>query len=406
MVSFRGRTLKPNCYVLGETLLRILNFRRIALAASAFCVIATAAGAAALIDQRPASALSNCSVSDLSMDSEETAFLGLINQYRAQNGLGALTISTNLNRAASWMVIDLATKNYFSHTDSLGRSPATRSVDCGYPVGAGENLAAGTVRDTAQEAFDAWKASSGHNANMLTSYYQQIGIARYYSGSSTYGWYWGTDFGTVNDGTSGTGASTPPPAITTKATITSPANGSTLAGSSANFTWAAGANALEYFFYLGTSVGANNLYGASQGLGLSRSFTTLPTNGSTLYVRLWTRSAAGWAFNDSTYRAATAATQPPPTVQSATAALVSPSAGGYISSVSPSFSWTSASGAQEYFLYVGTTQGANNLYGQSQGLNTGVTLRSLNPASPAWVRLWTRSAAGWSFTDYAFAGVR
>ncbi len=389
--------------------MRILNLRRLAAAAFGLCAITAAAGAAAVIDQRPASALTNCSVSDLSIDSEETAFLGLINQYRAQNGLGALTISTNLNRAASWMVIDLATKNYFAHTDSLGRSPGTRSVDCGYPNGAGENLAAGTVRDTAQEAFDAWKASSGHNANMLTSYYQQIGIARYYSGSSTYGWYWATDFGTVNDGTGGGGSTTPPPpppATATKATITSPANGSTLAGSTAGFSWAAGSGALEYFLYAGTTAGANNLYGASEGLGLSRTIANLPTNGSTVYIRLWTRAASGWTYNDYSYRAVTVTAAPPPPATSAKASLISPAVGSTIPSANAGFSWTPASGGQEYFLYVGTTQGANNLYGQSQGTATSATIARLTASPSAWVRLWTRTAAGWAYTDYQFAGVR
>ena len=66
-----------------------------------------------------AHALSNCDVGDYSLDGEELAFLSLINGYRAENGLGALTISTNLNRAAHWMSNDLGTNNYFSHTDSL-----------------------------------------------------------------------------------------------------------------------------------------------------------------------------------------------------------------------------------------------------------------------------------------------
>jgi uncharacterized protein YkwD len=170
-----------------------------------------------------ADALTNCTVSDYSLDGEEQAFLGLINAYRQQNGLGTLTISTNLNRDASWMVIDLATNNYFSHTDSLGRSAYQRGIDCGYPQGAGENLAAGGAWSSAQAAFDAWKASPGHNANMLGSYYQQIGIARFYSASATYGWYWATEFGATNDGTGGGGGAptnTPVPTNTPANTAT------------------------------------------------------------------------------------------------------------------------------------------------------------------------------------------
>lgn len=156
-----------------------------------------------------ADALANCDVSHDALDGEEQAFLGLINAYRAQNGLGALTISTNLNRGAAWMAEDLATKAYFSHTDSLGRSAYLRAIDCGYPSGAGENLAAGTGWTSAQSAFTAWQNSPGHNSNMLGTYYQQIGIARFYLAGSPYGWYWSTTFGATDDGTGGGGGGGP-----------------------------------------------------------------------------------------------------------------------------------------------------------------------------------------------------
>lgn len=163
---------------------------------------------------RDAYALANCDVGDYSLDGEEQAFLSLVNNYRQQNGLNALTVSTNLNRAAHWMSNDLGTNGYFSHTDSLGRSPYARAIDCGYPQGAGENLAAGTAWDSAQAAFDAWKASPGHNANMLGQYYLQIGIARVFVSGSQYGWYWTTNFGSTDDGTGG-GAPPPPTATPT-----------------------------------------------------------------------------------------------------------------------------------------------------------------------------------------------
>lgn len=175
-----------------------------------------------------ARALSNCTGGDPSVDGEESAFLSLINGYRAQNGLGPLVLSDSLTRAAAWMVHDLGTNGYFSHTDSLGRSPSQRAQDCGYPGGAGENLAAGTVWDTAQEAFDAWKGSPGHNANMLNGSYQAIGIAREYVPGSPYGWYWSTKFGLVVEGGGGGPTATPtstpsptnPPAPTSTPTPT------------------------------------------------------------------------------------------------------------------------------------------------------------------------------------------
>ena len=94
-----------------------------------------------------AHALTNYDGGNPSLDSQESAFLGLINAYRSENGVGSLSTTTSLNRASAWMVHDLGTNAYFSHTDSLGRSPSARARDCGYPSGAGENLAAGTVWD-------------------------------------------------------------------------------------------------------------------------------------------------------------------------------------------------------------------------------------------------------------------
>jgi hypothetical protein len=275
---------------------------------------------------RPAEALTNCTVSD-SFDSEEQAFLALINNYRAQNGRAALTASVNLNRASAWMAKDMATKNYFSHTDSLGRSAGTRIANCdGLPYN-GENIAAGTVKDTAAEAFEMWRNSSGHNANMLNSSYRQIGIARAYVSTSTYSWYWVTDFSTTNDGTNAGGSSTgggastatatPRPSSTatatprpatatpaptsTKATMTSPTNGATLT-TSQTFRWTTVSGAQQYYFYMGTSPGTNNMVSYSTGLGTQLTVSGFPTTGATVYVRLWTRTASGWQYNDYSYR--------------------------------------------------------------------------------------------------------
>jgi uncharacterized protein YkwD len=148
-----------------------------------------------------AGAITNCSVADQSIDAEEIAFVTLMNDYRVQKGLQPLSISKNLNRAASWMAADMAGKNYFSHTDSLGRAPQPRITDCGYPGNGGENIAAGTTRSTGSSVFVAWVASVGHNENLLNAIYVQVGVARAYNASSAYGWYWVANFGTVDDGT-------------------------------------------------------------------------------------------------------------------------------------------------------------------------------------------------------------
>ncbi len=142
------------------------------------------------------------------LDSEEWAFLTLINNYRAQNGAGPLQVSAALENASQWMSTDMATNNRADHTDSLGRSPATRLAAFNYPYSPwGENIAGGftdaqsmfTGFENACDADASGVCTYAHRANMLNPSFKVIGIGRAYSASSTYGWYWATDFGGVVD---------------------------------------------------------------------------------------------------------------------------------------------------------------------------------------------------------------
>jgi hypothetical protein len=136
-------------------------------------------------------------------DSEAQSFLGLINNYRAQNNLGPLSIDSALQDSANWMSNDMLTsciagKYTCSHTDSTGRTFDQRLRDFGYPAGttasAGENIAWGYNggATTAQQVFNLWKNSPGHNANMLGSSYVAIGISRSCGGGNC---AWVNDFG-------------------------------------------------------------------------------------------------------------------------------------------------------------------------------------------------------------------
>ena len=136
------------------------------------------------------------------LDSEQLAFLTLINNYRAQNGAPPLQLDTTLQNAAEWMSNDLATSNSTSHTDSLGRSTPVRLAAFGYPYSPwGENIAGGFV--TAQDVFNAWESNCdpdatgnctyAHRQNMLNAAFQAIGIGR------SQQIYWVTDFGGTLD---------------------------------------------------------------------------------------------------------------------------------------------------------------------------------------------------------------
>jgi uncharacterized protein YkwD len=151
------------------------------------------------------------------LDGEEQTFLSTINSYRAQNGLGPLAENATLDGVAEWMANDLATHNYFAHQDSLGRDPFARMDDLGYSYNTwrGENLVAGV--ESSSEAFRMWSTSPPHNENMLGANYTVIGIARAYDASSTFGWYWATEFGGEDD------SAPPPPPAPTEAPVPQPA---------------------------------------------------------------------------------------------------------------------------------------------------------------------------------------
>ena len=136
---------------------------------------------------------------DYCAEPEELAFLKLINDYRAQNGVGPLVLSQTLGAASEHHSIDMATNNYFSHTLSDGTSWDQNMTAHGYTYSTyrGENIAAGY--ETAANTFTQWKNSPGHNANMLSSVFTAIGIGRAYNSTATYRWYWTTDFGGYAD---------------------------------------------------------------------------------------------------------------------------------------------------------------------------------------------------------------
>jgi hypothetical protein len=87
------------------------------------------------------------------------------------------------------------------------------------------------------------------------------------------------------------------------ATMTTPSPGSTLAGSTVTFSWTAGTGASAYWLDVGTVQGQGNISGSNVGLLTSKSVSGIPTNGSTIYVRLWTQIGGSWTDIDYVYTA-------------------------------------------------------------------------------------------------------
>ena len=74
---------------------------------------------------------------------------------------------------------------------------------------------------------------------------------------------------------------------------------------SVTFGWTAGSGVAQYWLEIGTTAGGTNLLSTSAGTNRSLAVSNLPTDGRTIYVRLWSQIGGGWQFNDYTYVTAT-----------------------------------------------------------------------------------------------------
>ena len=81
-----------------------------------------------------------------------------------------------------------------------------------------------------------------------------------------------------------------------------PVPGSTFSSSSVTFTWSKG-SANAYILTLGNSPGGADIYTSGQLQVLSTNVNNIPTDGRTVYVRLYSRVNNSWVSNSYTYKA-------------------------------------------------------------------------------------------------------
>ena len=107
--------------------------------------------------------------------SQADQVLRLVNDYRAQAGLGALKLDWELCRVAQAKADDMAAKGYFAHQSPTYGSPAKmlKSFGVSYRT-MGENIAKG-YKD-ADSVMTGWMNSSGHRANILKQGFTKLGV--------------------------------------------------------------------------------------------------------------------------------------------------------------------------------------------------------------------------------------
>jgi hypothetical protein len=167
------------------------------------------------------------------------------------------------------------------------------------------------------------------------------------------------------------------------------------------FAWTPGNVATHFELWLGsTGVGSSNLYNSGNVTATTETVSGLPTNGETIYARLYSLIDGAWQPYDCTYTASGA-----PTL----ATMASPTQGSTLASTSQAFTWNTGNIATHFELWVGSTGvGSSNLYNSGNVTVTTETVNGLpDNDSTVYVRLYSLINGAWQSQDYTYmsAGV-
>jgi hypothetical protein len=180
----------------------------------------------------------------------------------------------------------------------------------------------------------------------------------------------------------------------TAAVISSPTGGSAFTARSVTFTWTAAVGATGYYLEIGsTGAGSNNIYNSEEKTVTTYTFPSMPTNGETIYVRLYTSFGATWLHSDYTYTAAGAL-------------ISSPASGSAFTGKSVTFTWNQPAGATGYYLEIGTTAPwSNDIYNSEEkaATTTSYTFTHMpTNGETIYVRLYTVYGATWIPNDFTY----
>jgi uncharacterized protein YkwD len=116
----------------------------------------------------------------------------LINDARADVGRAALTVNTQLMKAAQDHSLDMACNDFLRHSGSDGSWVGDRLSRVGYPNSYYlEVIAIGLPQD----AMNQWKVEPTHWDAIINSRVRDIGVGYVYNKFSSYGGYWTVDMG-------------------------------------------------------------------------------------------------------------------------------------------------------------------------------------------------------------------
>lgn len=135
----------------------------------------------------PASSKAPATSSGSGYSSFQNQVLTLVNQQRAANGLGALSMDSALAKTATLKSQDMAKLGYFDHNSPTYGSPFDMMKQFGITYrAAGENIAMGQT--SPQQVMQDWMNSPGHRANILNSSFTKIGVGIAQNSNGQYYW--------------------------------------------------------------------------------------------------------------------------------------------------------------------------------------------------------------------------
>ena len=180
--------------------------------------------------------------------------------------------------------------------------------------------------------------------------------------------------------------------------LLSPSAGEALPGSEVAFAWAPNGSVVsQWQLLVGTSRGARNLYdsGALGSSTTSHAVSGLPTDGSTLYVRLWYVNGA-WHALDYEFTAATSGGTPE---------IANPAPGSTFSGADVDFELAvNGTAISSWWLNIGSYPGGSDLF-SSGAISPDVTSYRVSglptDGSPVYLRFWYVAGA-WYSKDYQY----
>jgi len=187
------------------------------------------------------------------------------------------------------------------------------------------------------------------------------------------------------------------------ATLISPLPPKTIS-SGAVLTWNPGRGVTKYMLMVGSSPQAVSAPPWADLFSWSGTATSvlippgIPTDGSTVYVRLWSQILGVWRYETYTFQ----------TEAQAAAHINQPQAGVPIGNSSIEFQWDGGSGASQYWLAVATNAGAlqalplGDIFVGSTTKNSLTVYNIPLGGKDIHVRLWSNFNGNWLFKDYQF----